>query len=491
MRRPTLRLRTAVILTVLIPVVLLVALGGGMSLHLVEQVAERRLREDIQLIARALEPPLTRALRRGREGALQQALDSAFSFGRVYGAHVLAADGKVLAGAGAGSERVLSDDSLSAATRSGDRWGVYARSGSEPVYAYFVPLVGADGRFEALLQITRNRNEMRAVLARIRWWGTVGLGVFATGLLAVLFIGHRQAVVHPFEQLLASLHRIAAGARDHRLTPAGPLELRRLAENINEMLDALQRNQREVARREMVEMSLRDDLRQSRRLAVVGEFAAGVAHELGTPLSVVDGTAQRLVRRSDDAGVRRAATRIRDQAARMSHILRQLMDFSRRTPLRRRDVAVWAVVQRAVERAEGEHAPAVIELSDPPDDRDLPRVNVDPTRLEQALGHLLSNAVRAAGSARVLVGVDERPGQVVIFVEDEGSGVPAELRERSFEPFFSTRPTGEGAGLGLPVVHGIAEQHGGGIGVVDPVHLSGARFELWLACGATSEVWEG
>ncbi len=469
-------LRGAVLVMVLLPVVALVAAGGAVSLSLVEEAAERRLREDIQLIARALEPPLTRALGRDREGALQEALDSAFAFGRVYGAHVIGADGEVLAGAGRGAERMLPAQAFDAARRSRVHWEGYARSAGEPVYAYFVPLVGRGGRFEALLQITRQRSEMQDVLERIRVWGAVGIGGFALLLLSVILLGYRQVVVRPVERLLEGLRRVAAGERDHRLVASGPLELRRIADSVNGMLDALRRNEREVAHRQAVEASLRDDLKESRRLAVVGEFAAGVAHELGTPLSVVDGTAQRLSRRSDEETTLQATARIREQVGHMSDILEQLMAFARHTPPRRRDLAAGPILERALQQARERHLGLVFERQDCADEA-APRVSGDASQIEQALGYLLGNAADHAGS-RVLASVTAGEGKVRFAIEDDGPGVAEALWGRCFEPFYSTRPTGEGAGLGLSVVHGIAEAHGGAVAFEDPGWLGGARVVL-------------
>lgn len=480
-------LRTAILLLVVGPVVVVIGVGGGVSLGVIERAAEKRLQEDIQLIARALEPPLTRALQRDRPGALQQALDSAFAFGRVYGAHVLSADGRVLAGAGRGTEPMLASAEFDVVSRARPHLEGYGENAGEPVYAYFVPLVGREGRFEALLQVTRQRSEMQQVLAGIRVWGGLGLGALVLVLVSLLLFGYRQIVVRPVEGLLGELRRIGGGERAYRLDGRGPDELRRIAESVNGMLDALQASEREVRRRQGVEADLRDDLRESRRLAVVGEFAAGVAHELGTPLSVVDGNAQRLARVTTDSAAQRAAGRIREQVAHMSDILRQLLAFSRRTEPRRREVALLPVLERArqhpFERYPGIH------FDMPTDDEAAAiQARADPAQLEQAMGYLLANAAAHARS-RVAVTLTDEAATVRVAIEDDGPGVEPEMRQRCFEPFFSTRPTGEGAGLGLSVVHGIVEAHGGDVAFTEPRTLGGARVELQLP-GADQEAGE-
>ncbi len=99
-----LRLTSATLTFLVLPLALAVALLGALALNVVETQMEARMQEDIELIARAIEGPVTQALQRGEEGAVQETLESTFAFGRVYGAHVFDSDGNLVAGAGAGAE---------------------------------------------------------------------------------------------------------------------------------------------------------------------------------------------------------------------------------------------------------------------------------------------------------------------------------------------------------------------------------------------------
>jgi two-component system, NtrC family, sensor kinase len=242
----------------------------------------------------------------------------------------------------------------------------------------------------------------------------------------------------------------------------------------------VERAEEEVTRQRRREEALEARLRQSEKLAAIGRLAGGVAHELGTPLAVVDGMAQRLERRGEGEAEARG---IREAVARMGGIVRELLAFGARESGERQRVNAGVVLAGAV-AAVGEEAQArgvAVEVVELPSRLEI---EADRVRLEGALVHLLRNAVQAAGAgsgaggtvrARVL----EEEGAVTFVVEDDGAGVPEEVRDRLFEPFFTTKPVGEGSGLGLAVVHSVAEEHGGRV-VLGESSLGGARFALVL-----------
>jgi len=477
-----LRLSSALIAFVVLPLTIMIGVVGSVGLSALERQAEARMREDIELIARALQLPLSRDIQRGEVYRLQETLRSAFAFGRVYGVHIFGREGQLIAGAGAGAE-ALGSDQIEALTLSGERGGEYAQANGEPLYVYFVPLSDSGGRFAALLQITRHADDFRDTLALIRGGGAIGLLILAILLSAVVVIGHRWAIGGPLRALSASMEAVAGGARGHRAQPRGPWEIRELASGFNSMLDSMARSEVEIARRQEEQQALEADLRQSRKLAAVGELAAGVAHELGTPLSVVDGKAQRALRRDGlDPGTRDTLESVRGEVQRMSRIVRQLMDFARRNPLRLRrqplKQLLGTVLERVRELPEARSAHITVDAAD----ADV-ALWIDPTRMEQALVNLVQNALQASPEGHVRIGATVDESECVISVEDDGPGIPEEARTRLFEPFYTTKPVGTGTGLGLAVVHGALEAHGGRVGI-GASSLGGARFDLILPAGA-------
>jgi signal transduction histidine kinase len=178
------------------------------------------------------------------------------------------------------------------------------------------------------------------------------------------------------------------------------------------------------------------------------------------------------------AQVASALQEIRREVRRTSDIVRQLMDFGRGNPLR-----------RTREHADHLLREACAQLGETVSRRDIqlnidasgegPRVWVDRVRIEQALTNLVRNALQAA-SRQVCIGWFETPGAVGFLVEDDGPGVQADRRDRIFEPFYTTKPVNEGAGLGLAVAHAAVRDHGGTI-EVERSPLGGARFRLVLS----------
>ncbi len=209
---------------------------------------------------------------------------------------------------------------------------------------------------------------------------------------------------------------------------------------------------------------LEAELAHSERLASIGRLAAGVAHEIGNPVTGIACLAQNLREEEGSALVRESVGQILEQAQRISNIVQSLMTFSRAdTPEQRHervnvhDMMVEAIrlvqLARSARKVECVQAcPAELELEG------------DRQRLLQVFVNLLSNACDASHPGdRVEVSAVREDGWVRIEVRDRGEGIPEELRQRVFEPFFTTKRPGEGTGLGLPMVYQIIDDYGGSI----------------------------
>jgi signal transduction histidine kinase len=231
-----------------------------------------------------------------------------------------------------------------------------------------------------------------------------------------------------------------------------------------------------------------EQLRHAERLGVIGTMAAGVAHELGTPLAVIAGSAEFL----EDAQLsgerlREVGGKIRSQTQRMSAIIQHLLEFGRRGGGNRGAADLNAIARAAVElmSATARKQGVVIQLEPSP----VPLgARVNASEIEQVLSNLLLNAVQASrgGTVAVCTGREERAdtgggAQVLgaISVEDHGHGIVAADLPRIFDPFFTTKGVGEGTGLGLSVSYGIVRDHGGAI-EVDSVVGRGTRFTVLL-----------
>lgn len=474
------RLSITLIVFVVAPLIALLALAAWLGLYQLEDQVDARKQEEIELIARAIRLPLSYSLELGRLGAIREALNSAFEFDRVYGAHVFDQSGGLIASAGAGaSAERLRENRITDINDANDRLGAFEQVDGEELYSYFVPLTDSGGRIVGILQLSRRGAEFQSALRRVRLFGVAALLSIGAMFAAIILVGHRRAIGGPIRRLVSSMQRVESGNRAHRTPMAGPGEIRTLAEGFNSMLDSIEKSERELEARRSRQQALEADLRHSQKLAAIGALATGIAHELGTPLSVLDGKAQRLLRRRRSTDVMHdVAQAIRTEVARMESIIRQLMDFARRNPTSRAQEPADRLVEVAVAalRDSGDVQGARIEIAG---DGEPPVLHVDRNRMQRALFNLLKNAAQATGpGGRVRIGWLSAPEGPCLYVDDDGPGISDELKPRLFEPFFTTKCVTDGTGLGLAVVHGAVEDHGARIIVERSPGLAGARFRI-------------
>jgi signal transduction histidine kinase len=235
-------------------------------------------------------------------------------------------------------------------------------------------------------------------------------------------------------------------------------------------------------------------LRRADRLAAVGRTVAVFAHEVGTPLGVIVGRAERLERPVHNDAVRSDARIIHEQGDRIAAFVRRLLDYARHDDgFELAPLDLGASLKRAIPMiADRGRSRGIQVVMDVPG-RMIP-VEGDGQALEQVMTNLLANAVDASptdGSVTVRIETTEcsvaadrglPSPHVHIIVEDEGPGVPEELRSRVFDPFFSTKEPGQGTGLGLAIVAEIVQDHGGQVTLEDRIG-GGCRVVVHLPAG--------
>ena len=460
-------LRGALLLKVVIPLVAIMLGFSYLMLWTVERNSERRLQEEVELVARAVRLPLSDSLEKKHERTSQQVLESVLGVGRVYGAYLYDDQGELVAFAGA-IEPDQDQTSIQELTADGKRRGGYQRIRGREVYSYFLPLEQSGGRINGLLQVTRRWNDFERDTRRLRFIAGISAAVLALAAVCIVLLGHWSAIGRHLQQLTQSMARVADGDRKHRAPRSGPQEIAVLGRALHQMLDSIADSEQRMAEQKTREAELEARLRRSQQLAAVGRLAAGVAHELGSPLSVIDGKAQRVLRSETlEDGQRKGLLQIRSQVQRLSEIVRQLLDFGRAAgrPVRRMPAEVLAVLNVTLQL---EAAPEPLFCE------------VDPPRFEQALTNLLRNAAQASPGGQVLLRWWREEGCLLFQVEDDGPGVAEQHRAALFEPFFTTKPVGQGSGLGLAVAHGVVAECGGRIELVES-SLGGAAFRISLA----------
>jgi signal transduction histidine kinase len=228
-------------------------------------------------------------------------------------------------------------------------------------------------------------------------------------------------------------------------------------------------------------------LAQSEKLAALGQLATAIAHEVRNPLAVIRSAAQGIAETAPatDAAVRRACGFITDEIDRLSSVVTSLLAFARPPQVQPRAVAVPELLDRASTLAREELEARAVRFVRHAD-AELPALRADPDLVCQVLLGLLSNGAEAAGAGgEVRLEARVVDGRVELAVADSGPGVPPDLRDRVFEPFFTTRA--RGTGLGLAVARQIVEAHGGQIAVGDGPG-GGARFTIRLPAAGPAAV---
>ncbi|MEY6433012.1 HAMP domain-containing sensor histidine kinase [Thioalkalicoccus limnaeus] len=469
----------ALLTIILLPLLTTMTLTGWQSLRLLESHASSRMQDEIALIGRALRFPLSQALIHQRPEGLQWVLEAAFDFDQVYGIYVYGEQGQLVASAGASQVSVPSERASGLALL-GLRGGEFLDTSPDAVFSYFVPLTDAGERIVGMLQITRRASDFDHYLGQVR--RQTGFFIVGTGVaIALIFIGgYRWVIGRHLASINDGLGKIEAGNLDHRIVPQGPREFHQLTSALNGMLDSIAQSHEALRAQQARETALVQRLHQSEKLAALGHFAAGIAHQLGSPLSTIGGQAQRAQRHQDlPERVVRALGVVRQEVARMERLIKQLLDYARARPPERRSIAMDLPLQGALAQlnADPDSPPRSVRTEGP---RPAPSLLADPVRLEQALHNLLDNALQAGRGSTVSVRWVHDGDRLCYEIEDAGPGVPEAIRARIFDPFFTTKASGEGTGMGLALVETVAREHGGSITVDRSEALGGARFRLCL-----------
>jgi signal transduction histidine kinase len=356
----------------------------------------------------------------------------------------------------------------------------------------------------SVLGIERMMIGVRVIVA------VIGIAIGCASVFAVY--GMARAVVIPIRRLVGATERIASGDLSHMVEAKGTDEVGELARSFNSMVLDLRKSHEEVenysrtledkvtertADLEDVNKSLRDtqaQLIQASKMAAMGQFGAGVAHELNQPLAGITGyTDLLLLKIEKETPEWRYAKKIEDQCVRMTKIVNNLRTFARQSKFEYSQTSINQPIDDALmllgEQLRSHNIQVRRELSPDP-----PKVLADANQLEQVFLNLISNAKDAmeskgGGTVTIISREAEKPDFVEVLVADTGSGMDSATMTDIFNPFFTTKGVGKGTGLGLSISLGIIEDHGGLIEVYS-VKGDGTVFRLSLPVLNAPACWE-
>ena len=243
------------------------------------------------------------------------------------------------------------------------------------------------------------------------------------------------------------------------------------------------------ARLDEIQKGMEEKLQESARLASLGELAAGVAHEINNPLTVVLGYSEMALKLKYPGVISEYIQNIHDQARRAARIVQNLLFCARRSDSQRQYLDLNSVVERALEMMSYDFTLNNIQVSNQLSP-EIPKTMVDEHQLIQVLLNILTNAEQATrqagGKGEIEICTKISGDDIEITVKDNGPGIPSEVLDRIFEPFFTTKEVGQGTGLGLSISYGIIKQHGGEIWA-DSVEGGDTTFHITLPVVGTEE----
>ena len=256
------------------------------------------------------------------------------------------------------------------------------------------------------------------------------------------------------------------------------LMVRQLVDRIDQATRDLSLRNTQLAASQNAMLALRESLSHTERVAALGQVAANVAHQAGTPLNLVSGYVQ-MIRddpRTDERTRARLVT-VDAQIQQVTRVLRTMLDRARQ-PSGLALVALAHVIERVRELAQPRLSRANIQL-ELSVDGDLPLVKADAAQLEMALLNLVTNALDAMPDGGTLsIAARACPDGARLEIADTGGGIAAPIVDRLFEPWVTTKPAGQGSGLGLAIVRDVVRGHGGSIAVSN--QPAGAVFVITL-----------
>jgi two-component system NtrC family sensor kinase len=305
------------------------------------------------------------------------------------------------------------------------------------------------------------------------------LGISLGGILLSVVVCYflSRTLTKPVEELVIAAQNLARGDLKQRVRPETPVrELEALDNAFNVMAASIEERDEQLRRR------AQNEIMESKKLAMIGQLASGVAHEINNPLGGILLFSHLLLRKAPEEGPEREnLERIAREAERCQKVVRGLLDFAGQREPTTEQLDVNNVVEKAISLLENQSLFHNIEIVKQLQ-QGMPRICADESQIEQVFVNIVMNAAEAMeghGSLKINTNQTATGNGVAISFSDTGPGISEEDLQQLFQPFFTTKEVGYGTGLGLSISHGIIERHGGTIKAVSSLG-KGSTFIVTL-----------
>jgi len=400
---------------------------------------------------------------------------TAQEFSEITGSHIaLMANGHVVASTLNGAKADEQFANLFKNLLIDGRGDMTADVGVQPVVLDGVHYYATAGRFKSLgrdtaigyVLLNSNEEALGSAADVKRLLLLVGLVAILAGAAVVWLLIKR--VTQPLLELRDNAEAVGGGDFTRRVPVRGRDEFGQLASAFNQMTQDLQQSHAELAQTVTTLQNTQQQLIQSEKLSAVGEFVAGVAHELNNPLAAVMGFSEMLKDSDPNSKNRRHLEIIHKSAERCQKIVQSLLSFARRQKPERKPVQMQQIVEAVLEIVSYPLRTSNIDVVTQFDPA-APYVHADSHQIQQVVLNIINNArqaieehgARPRGQIRIIT--ESSAETVRIVIQDNGPGIPEENLRRIFDPFFTTKKVGVGTGLGLSLCYGMVQEHGGSI----------------------------
>jgi signal transduction histidine kinase len=451
---------------------------------------ERTALAETTVLARSLQVATENAMRDGQFADVRESLGVLEAQNAGIDLLVYDATGKLRAHSAEQDSVLPEEQRLLSEIRAGDGpQSVFLRDPGSPRLAVVAPLLGENGERLGALLVRRPLRDVEEDLRKTGLGLALAVVLFAAASVLVGQLAGHYLVSRPLRQVVQVLRRMREGDISPVAAPSIPDDLGQLTAELDSTLAELRALRERLEAEQTRARAFEERIQEADKLIAIGQVAAGLAHEIGSPLQVLLGRARALeARELPFERVRAVAKVMAEQAEIIVKRMEQLLGYVRRRPPRRAPEDLGLVVNAVVQllELEAKRRGASIEVRVP----EQPVVVWgDASELQQVVFNLVRNALQA-GSRGNKVAVTVNRQQIdpdvgpsaSLEVADLGRGIPPEEVPRIFEPFFTTRAHEGGTGLGLAVVKTIVEAHRGAI-AVDSTPGAGTRIRVLLPAG--------
>jgi two-component system, NtrC family, sensor kinase len=457
--------RLIIILTIAVGLVMFVA--GFLSLRQREIALGNAIEDELRAHAVTLKIALEETYTHQNPAETQNLINRLLDNSRIYAVLVFDENGKLLMlSQPTTTQTFLNPPELEKVLQTGEAVEFTREVNGQKFLSAILPVEMDNGRRGAV-ELVKPFTFVEAEITRARLDSIFTPWILLVTIFIVVTVVLRHNLSKPIYHLLEGAEAFGQGDLSHRVPVSKSKdELARLAIEFNRMADGIAEQKQQVQRETENRLALERELRHSERLASVGRLAAGIAHELGAPLNVIDARAEQLLSNPAAAPQKQVKnlTIIRTQTERITNIVRQLLNLARPYNLRLKTLDAGKLLKSTIEPFGDAAQQKGVEIEIQAAENSF--VEADEEFLSQVFVNIVRNALQAMPQGGRLTVKTSREtvnenSYLQIEFSDTGGGVSLEHLPNIFEPFFTTKDIGQGTGLGLTVSRRIVEEHGG------------------------------